>query len=144
MANTDTIRLLKECDSGTKMAVTSIDEILEQVQNQEMKHLLQESKKHHELLGNEIHSMLIDANSEEKDPAPLAKGMSWMKTNIKLTMNNSDSTIADLITDGCDMGTKSLHRYMNQYPTADKKARNICTKIIDIEEQLCRDLRKYL
>lgn len=67
-----------------------------------------------------------------------------MKTNMKLSMDNSDSTVADLITDGCNMGVKSLNRYMNQYKAADEKSHAICGKLISIEEQLCKDLRKYL
>lgn len=144
MENKDTIHLLKECDAGSKMAVTSIDEVLEYTHSADLKQLLSKSKEHHETLGNEIHSLLIDYSSEEKDPTPMAKGMSWLKTNMKLNMDNSDATIADLITDGCNMGIKSLHRYMNQYPCADKKVQNICEKLIKIEEELLRDLKGYL
>ncbi len=144
MDNTETIRLLKECDAGSKMAVSSIDEVLEKVQDSGMKQLLQESKEHHEKLGNEIHSLLNNYGSEEKDPNPMAKSMSWMKTNMKMSMDNSDATVADLITDGCNMGVKSLNRYMNQYPMADNESKKICGKLVSIEEQLCKDLRKYL
>ena len=144
MENNDTIYLLKECDAGTKMAVTSIDEVLENVQNSDLKQLLTKSKEHHEKLGNEIHSLLSEYQSEEKDPSTMAKGMSWLKTNMKLSMDNTSSTVADLITDGCNMGIKSLYKYLNQYPTADKKVKDICEKLIKIEEDLCRDLRGYL
>ncbi len=140
----DTVKLLKECDAGSKMAVTSIDEVLEQVADSRMKGLLQESKAHHEKLGNEIHSLLNEHGSEEKDPNIMAKGMSWMKTNMKMSMDNSDATVADLITDGCNMGIKSLNRYLNQYKMADNTSKDICGKLISIEEQLCKDLREYL
>ena len=144
MENNDTIYLLKECDAGTKMAVTSIDEVLENVQNSDLKQLLSKSKEHHEKLGNEIHSLLSEYQSEEKEPSTMAKGMSWLKTNMKLSMDNTASTIADLITDGCNMGVKSLYKYLNKYPAADKKIKVICQKLIKIEEDLCRDLRGYL
>ena len=145
MENQDTISLLKECDSGTKMAVTSIDEVLGKVQDTDMKSLLTESKKHHEKLGNEIHSLLIEHNSEEKDPNPMAKGMSWLKTNMKVGMNeSSDAAVADVITDGCNMGVKSLHKYLNQYQSADKTSKDICKRLVSIEEELCKDLKDYL
>ena len=47
-------------------------------------------------------------HDDGKDPNPMAKGMSWIKTNVKLVIDESDNTIADLITDGCNMGVKSL------------------------------------
>ena len=144
MENQDTIKLLKECDAGTKMGVTSIDDVLDMVKDESLRKLLMESKDHHSKLGNDLHSLLNEYGSEEKDPNPIAKGMSWFKTNMKITMKNSDSTIADLITDGCDMGVKSLHKYMNQYRNADKKAVDICKRLISIEEDLRDKLRVYL
>lgn len=144
MENNDTVCLLKECDAGTKMAVSSIDEVLDRIQTPDMKQMLTKIKKDHEKLGNEIHSLLIEHNSEEKEPNPMAKGMSWMKTNMKLGIDESDATVADLLTDGCNMGIKSLYRYMNQYQAADSTSKSICKSLAGIEEELCRDLRKYL
>lgn len=144
MENQDTIHLLRECDAGTKMGTSAIDEVLEMVQRTELRDVLTESREHHEKLENEIHSLLIEYNSEEKKPNPMAKGMSWLKTNMKISMDASDNTIADLITDGCDMGVKSLYMYLNQYPNANEKSRNICKRLIAIEEKLRDDLRPYL
>ena len=144
MENKDTIHLLKECDAGSKMAVTSLDEVMESVQDEKLKELLKKSKDHHEKLGNEIHSMLIQYRSEEKDPNPMAKSMSWLKTNMKMSMDKSDATVADLLTDGCNMGIKSLYKYMNQYPNAESKVKNLCNNLIDIERELRKDLRGYL
>ena len=140
MENKDTICLLKECDAGTKMAVSSLDEVMDRVQDSNLQKLLTESKEHHGKLGNEIHALLLEYNSEEKEPNAMAKGMSWLKTNMKMEMDASDATIADLITDGCDMGIKSLSKYLNQYPTANKKVLDICHRLINIEETLCKDL----
>lgn len=144
MENKDTIHLLKECDAGSKMAVTSLDEVMESVRDEKLKELLKKSKDHHEKLGNEIHSMLIQYHSEEKDPNPMAKSMSWLKTNMKMSMDKSDATVADLLTDGCNMGIKSLYKYMNQYPNAEAKVKNLCNNLIDIERELRKDLRGYL
>ncbi|MBQ8233644.1 MAG: hypothetical protein IJZ34_17240 [Lachnospiraceae bacterium] len=144
MEYSDSEKLLRECDAGSKMAVTSIDDVIDNVSDSGMKQLLMESKEHHEKLGNEIHSMLNQHETDEKDPSPIAKGMSWMKTNMKMSMDSSDAVLADLITDGCNMGVKSLNKYLNQYKMADDTSKGICSKLISIEEELCKDLRKYL
>ena len=144
MVSNDTIRLLKECDAGSKMAVASIDDVLERVESSELKGLLQESKDHHAKLGNEIHSLLNEYGKSEKEPNPMAKGMSKMKTGMKMTMDDSDATVADLITDGCNMGIKSLFRYMNQYKAADDTSKDICNRLVSIEEELRKGLRSYL
>ena len=144
MVNTDTVNLLKECDAGSKMAVSSIDDVMDNVSDFDLKMLLKESKEHHERLGNEIHSLLNEYGAAEKDPSPMATGMSWIKTNFKMSMDDSDSAIADVMTDGCNMGVKSLNKYLNQYENADDTAEGICKELVKIEEKLCRDMRKYL
>ena len=140
----DTVKLLKECDAGSKMAVSSIDDVLDNVENSDMLKLLKETKEHHEKLGNDLHAMLNEHQADEKEPSAIAKGMSWMKTNVKMGMDHSDETIADLMVDGCDMGIKSLQRYLNQYPAAEKSAKDICNRLISIENKLRRDLYQYL
>ena len=140
----DTISLLKECDAGTKMAVSSIDEILDQVQDQKFKEMLVEFKEKHTSLGNEIHHLLSQKDEADKEPNPIAKGMSWIKTNMKMMMEESDKTVADLITDGCNMGVKSLNRYLNQYTAADEKSKSICNELISIEENFAVRIRCFL
>lgn len=142
--NDDSINLLKECDAGTKMAISSLDEVLEKVADSDLKQLLTESKGHHEKLRDKISDSLLRQNSEEKEPNSLAKGMSWLKTNMKIGLDNSDATVADLITDGCDMGIKSLYKYLNQYKAADAESRGLCQRLITIEEQLRDTLHPYL
>ena len=67
-----------------------------------------------------------------------------MKTGLKLTFKESDHTIADLITDGCNMGVKSLNRYLNQYKAADEFSKDITKRLINLEEKLAIDIRGYL
>ena len=95
-------------------------------------------------LEDEIRTLLHEYHDEGKEPNPMAKGMSWMKTNVRLVMDESDQTIADLMTDGCNMGIKSLHKYLNQYQAADEKSKDIAKQIISLEEKLTRDMQKYL
>ena len=74
----------------------------------------------------------------------MAKGMSWIKTNVMLAVDESDSRVADLITDGCNMGVKSLNRYLNQHTDASEKAKELTKKLIDLEEKLAIDIRRFL
>ena len=144
MVEQDTIKLLRECDAGVKMGVASIDDVLKYAQAEDLKGKLLNCKQEHEKLGLEIEELLKEFHDEGKNPNPIAKGMSWMKTNMKLGMHESDKTIADLITDGCDMGVKSLSRYLNQYKAADERSKDIAKRLIKLEEQLGVDMRDYL
>lgn len=144
MVEQDTIKLLRECDAGVKMGVASIDDVLDQVDSGELKQCLTQCKTEHEKLENEIQALLKDYHDDGKNPNPIAKGMSWIKTNVKMGMNNSDQTIADLMTDGCNMGVKSLNQYLNQYEAADEVSKDIAKRLIHLEQQLAIDIRKFL
>ena len=144
MIEKDTVFLLRECDAGIKMGVSSIDDTLEYVDNEEFKKLLNTCKVEHEKLKREIDELLDKYHDDGKEPNPIAKGMSWIKTNMKLTMKESDKTIADLITDGCNMGVKSLNKYLNQYEAADEVSKDIAKRLINLEEKLAIDIRKFL
>ena len=144
MVEQDTIRLLRECDAGVKMGVASIDDVLEYVSDEDFKKLLIHCKDEHIELNDKVQKLLGEYHDDGKDPNPMAKGMSWMKTNMKLVMHESDATIADLMTDGCNMGVKSFHKYLNQYKAADEKSKDIAKKLINIEEKLTVDIRGYL
>ena len=144
MIEQDTIKLLRECDAGVKMGVASIDDVLPHVHSKELEELLTVCKDEHDKLKNEIDSALARFDDEGKEPNPIAKGMSWMKTNVKLGLEDSDHTISNLMTDGCNMGVKSLNKYLNQYKAADEASKDIAKRLINLEEKLAIDIRKFL
>lgn len=144
MVEKDTIELLHECDAGIKMGVASIDDVRDYVKSTELKDALTECKSKHEKLKDELQQALERFGAGGKDPNPMAQGMSKIKTNFKLGLDASDATIADLMTDGCNMGIKSLSKYLNQYKAADEKAKDLTKKLISQEQQLLEQMRPYL
>ena len=144
MIEQDTIKLLRECDAGVKMGVKSIDDVVEYVENDSFERRLRDCRREHEKLDGEIKEQLDRFQDTGKEPNPMAKSMSWMKTNVKLAVDNSDHTIADLMTDGCNMGVKSLNKYLNKYQAADEYSKDIAKRLINLEEKLAVDIRSYL
>ena len=144
MVEQDTVRLLRECDSGAKMGISSISDVEEYVKSERLKKLLEDCKAEHEKISCEIQEILNKFKDEGKEPNALVKGMSWMKTNLKLAMHESDHTIADLMTDGCNMGVKSLSKYLNQYKAADEESKAIAERLINVEELLAVNIREFL
>lgn len=142
--NSHTVELLKECDSGTKTAVNSIKEVMDNINSQSLRELLTNSLSYHEELGNEIHEMLSESGEEGKEPNPMAKMMSWLKINIKMLEKPEDKNIAHLMFDGCSMGVKQLSEYLNKYSQADDKSQRLAKKLIDCEEKLASQLKEYL
>ena len=144
MVHEDTINLLKECNAGIKMGVSSIDEVLDDAENSKLNKILSSSKDEHSRLGDETRRLLNNYGDMGKEPNPMAKSMSWIKTNTMMALDAGDDTIADLLTDGCNMGVKSLSRYLNKYAAADEESKDIAKKLIAMEADLACQLRDYL
>ena len=144
MVEQDTIKLLRECDAGVKMGVKSIGDVLKYASSSQLEKILTDCKREHEKIDGEIQGELEKYQDEGKNPNPMAKGMSKMKTAMRIAVNESDKTIADLITDGCNMGVKSLSKYLNEYKAADERSKDIAKRLIDVEQNLAIDVRAYL
>ena len=126
------------------MGISSIEDVVSDVENRKLREMLDECRRRHEVLSIEVGALLDEHSDAGKNPNPMAKSMSYIKTNMKLMASHRDETIADLMTDGCNMGVKSLGKYLNQYKSADEKSREIAKNLITLESNLCIDLREYL
>ena len=144
MIEQDTVKLLRECDAGVKMGIESLDDVRNSVRHPDLKEKLVNCKKEHEDLCREIEGALERFGDDGKEPNPIAEGMSKLKTEWKMRMKDEDSTVAELMLDGCDMGVKSLSRYLNQYKAADESAKDIAKRLISLEERLGKEMRAYL
>jgi hypothetical protein len=141
---TDSEKLLKETDAGCKTAVNSIEAVIDRTESDGLHRLLKTSLTTHQKLGQEIGDMLRENGQSGKEPNPMARGMAQMKIDMKMMMENSDHTVANLMMDGCNMGIQKLSEYMNQYTAADQKVKNVTEKLIDAEQKFMDDLRMYL
>ena len=79
----DSVKLLRECNAGIKMGISSIDDVMNHVQNDGLRGVLKDSHDIHCRLGDDTHKMLINYHDEGKEPAPMAKAMAKMKSNGK-------------------------------------------------------------
>ena len=140
----ETEKLLRECNAGIKMGIDSINHVMPYVKSKELKSVLNACKDKHAELGNETHMLLKKADMSTKNPHPMAKAMADMTTRMKITMHRTDNEIASIMTDGCNMGIKSLYKYLNQYKGADKASKSITDRLISVEQELRTDMRAFL
>ena len=144
MPNSDTIKLLNECNSGIKMGVQSLNEVIGNAEDKQLIDILNKYLKEHERLGNKTHEYLNKFHDNGKEPSTIATAMSWIKINLKMLQGNQDAQIADLMTDGCNMGIKSIAKYLNKYPASSSEVKELASNIIKLEENFALDLRKFL
>lgn len=144
MIEQDTIKLLRECDAGVKMGISSIEDVIDRTEHTQLRDILHRCLEEHQMLHEKIQERLSRFEDEGKQPNPVAKTMSHMKTTFKLGLKENDNNIASLMTDGCNMGVKSLNRYLNEYKAAEEYAKDIAKKLIQLEETLAKDMTPFL
>lgn len=140
----DTIRLLKECDAGCKMAMDSIAQVEKYAEKEALKKLLDQYQKKHEKLKEEITEQLQKFQKEEQEPDKLASAFAWITTEMKLLMKDNSHQIAKIMMDGCNMGIQSVSEYLNQYPQASQEAKSLAKKLVETEEMFMKELKKFL
>ena len=140
----DTVELLQECDAGCKMAVDSMEQINKFVTDDKLKTLIKKYNADHIKMEEEIHRALNNIGEERKKPNPMAKASSWIQSEVKMMLNGDTKQAASLLTDGCNMGVKSLCEYKNAYKAADENSVSICEKLCDIETRMATDLQRFL
>ncbi len=144
MIEHDTIELYRECDAGIQMGIAAIDEVKDHAKNGDFRRMLDDYQREYANLQNEMQEILHEYHDEGKDPNPLAKGMAWLKTNFTMAMKETDQTISDLLTDGCNMGIKSINKYLNQYGAADGRAKDFARRLIELQDRQLKELARYL
>lgn len=140
----DSVELLKECDAGLEMAISSLEQVKPEAKAENFTNMLDKYYNNHIKIQKDIDKKLVEYNSDGKKANPIAEGMSSMKTSFKLMANHTDQEIADLMMDGCNMGIKSVSKYMNQYANANEDIVQLANDIIVLEQNFANELRQYL
>ncbi len=144
MIEHDTIELMRECDAGIQMGIAAIDEVKDHAKSPAFSSMLDAYQREYAELQNELQGILHTYHDEGKDPNPVAKGMAWLKTNVMMAMKETDEEISDLITDGCNMGIKSINKYLNKYKAADGRAKDFARRLIELQDRQLKEIAKYL
>ena len=139
-----TIALLTECEAGLKMATSSMEQTLPKLTDPGFKTMFQDYYTKHAKLQEECRRQLKEqeecGNQYEKNPPLVAKFMA----DMKIARCDDREEVADFYTDGCNMGMKSVAKYLNKYMQASEESISLARKIIKLEQHFMEDLRAYL
>lgn len=142
--NGDTIDLLQECVVGCRMATESMERIMRYVNNPDLAAIIMKYNEDHIKLGEDIHEILNRSGEQTKEPNPFAAMGAWMESKLKMEMKGDSHEAASLLTDGCNMGIKTLNEQKNKYTDADNTSMAFCDKIIKLEKQFADELQSFL
>ena len=142
--NQDTIELLSQINAGCKMAVDSMEQVQKSVDDVKLKDIIKKYNDAHIKMEDTTHRILNNAGVPDREPGIVAKTFAAMQAKTKLLMKNEVHEAADILTDGCNMGIKSLSEYRNRCKAADEKSIDLCQKLCDIENRMIGELQPLL
>ena len=139
-----TVCLLKECDSGCKMALDSMAQIKGYVSDQKLKNTIDGYEKKHQAMEEEAYKQLKSLGEGGKEPEMMAAAFSRMSTGMKMLMKDDNRQAAKILMDGCNMGIQTLGERMNTLDQADSHSRGLAEKILKTEQELMKELQAFL
>lgn len=140
----DSIALLGECTAKIDLSLSTIDRLLPNIKDRNLRFRLQESAEDQKFLHSHACALLSRYGGREKLPGTFQKSMMQLKNSTRLAVKNDDTTIAYLVAEGCDLGVKSLSRCQNRHCMATPDALQLSQELIRCQEGLSARLRPYL
>ena len=144
MMEEHSVNLLRECDSGCKMAAESLEQIRDFVADRDLWNDITESYETHQNLDAKIKKTLASMEEDGKKPGAMASAWSWMSTEMRMMAKGGDKEAASIVTDGCNMGIKTICGYKNQYSGASKAVMEIADELTSMEEKLRDQMKHFL
>ena len=142
--NKDTVSLLQECSSGCKMAMESITQLKDKVSDKQLRQIMDKYYAGHSQLEAECRQILNDVGKPDKEPGMIVTAIANFQSRIKMVMDDDAKKAAEIMTDVCNMGIKSLSGYINEYKNADAKSMAIAEKLRRLEDNMLGDLQPLL
>ena len=133
--DTSTYEILKECNSGCRMALNSIEQLAVYLKSQELQDLFCKYKEDYEKMEKESIRLSEGKLQEEKLSEKAAETFAWISAEVKMT---------EMMIDGANMGIKSITEKLNRYPEAEKESISLAKKFEKTCEKLIQDMKKYL
>lgn len=139
-----TLQILNECSSGCKMAIHSMEQILEYVKNEKLEQVIEEAIQNHKAIAERTAKALTSYGAHGKKPGAAAETFAWLTTEMKMMIRDDSAQIAKIMTNGCNMGIQSIMEVWNDSPEADRESKDIARDLVKAEEDFADKLKAFL
>jgi hypothetical protein len=126
------------------MAINSMHQIQDYVTEEGLATLIRESTERHEKLEAESTKLLEENGEYEKEPGMMASAMSWLTTEMKMLVKRSDTEIAKIMMNGCNMGIQTITEKAHEFENASEESKKLAERLVKEEEDFMEKLKKYL
>lgn len=137
--------ILAEIYRNAQLGLTSIVDLLPEVDDEEMKEELTRQHEEYEKVCSEATKIAAAMQLELKEPSPIKKAMMWSAIKMNAAADNSRANVAQMMIKGTVQGITSLKTAMGESEKVmDGEIKKLLGRTIDMEEGFERRLKSYL
>lgn len=141
----ENIDALNEISKGVCMGMDAIDNLKSKVHDKKFSKLLNSEYNFYKTIKEKIDTQYRNY-SQEKNPTEttmMNKIMLKSSINMKTMQNSTDSSIAELLLQGTNMGIIEGRKILNKKKIDDKTSK-IISEFVEKQEKYVENLKKYL
>ena len=138
------MNVLDELNKGACMGMDAIHFILDKVEDENLKQVLNNQYKKYEDISNQICELYPKCSDKKPhETNAMNKVLTWYGVEMKTLMDNSSSKIAELLLQGTNMGIIEGRKILNN-KKLDSKVHKIAQEYVDMQEDALEKLKEFL
>lgn len=140
----ENINALDEIHKGACMGQDALSFVLDKVEDEKFKEVLQKHFDNYDDISKEIEEMYPkydDGNPH--DTSAMNKAMTWSGIEMKTMSDHSNSKLAELLLQGVNMGIIEGRRILNK-KEINEEVESVVSKYVNMQEEMCETLKSYL
>ena len=138
------INILDELNKGACMGQDAISFILDKVENEDLKKVLEKQYKKYLNIANKISKIYPEYSHREPHKTnTMNKVMTWYGIEMKTLIDNSTSKITELLLQGTNMGIIEGRKLLNHKDT-NLEIHKLIQEYVDMQEECVEQLKKFL
>lgn len=137
--------VLAEIYRNAQLAITSIVDLLPEVDDEVMKEELIRQHEEYEKVCSQAASLATRYDLDLREPSPIKKAMMWSAIKMNTASDNSRSNVAQMMIKGTVQGITSLKTsYSESEKIMDSDIKKLLNDLINLEEGFEKKLKSYL
>ena len=137
--------VLAEIYRNAQLALTSISDLLPEVDDEKMKEELLHEHEEYEKICSEAASLATKYDLNLKEPSPIKKAMMWSAIKMNAATDNSAQNVAQMMIKGTVNGITCLKTSLTDgEKIMDSEIKTLLKQLIALEEGFEKKLKTYL
>ena len=138
------VRVYREIQRNTDMAMKAIDTIADKVSDEELSLQISRQSLKYSELHNEAAKQLIDAKTRPYQSNHLTDALLKTGIHYNTMLNTSTSHLAELLIKESNNGILEMEKVLKSNEGAGEKSTSLAKQLIDFKEKSVRSLKEYL